>query len=436
MTFHHTTEAKLARAGMVLLVLSPLSLISFTLQSLIALATLAFPLSRQAVGQLDMPSRPDKLLKLLKLILLVYLLTFIGTSLSIAELVYEGKAGLAELLARVGGQQVAMLLGFFQIICGFFMAHRYGDKQLRRAIMIPFIVIICVAAYQLIALATGLPFIGKLVDDRFVGLRPSSLAVEPKYLASYLACIIFYLGFRLFETSFAARSVVCIFLVAALYFFVAAASANGAIIFVLLLALLLLVLPGRWRWSFILLAVLGLQAALLQFDAESLGLRETHKDLITNISAIELSLLDDLIALPVLAWMDNPGKVMVGFGPGLMHFFATQYSQYATWWVGESYIEGNVSFLMYASNFGLLLYLVLLIAITVAAVARVRRPPLNASTATGFFFASSFIAGAVVTGNISVPFFVAIGWIFGSQAAPRPAPALPTYSQVPEGSFS
>jgi hypothetical protein len=433
MILHHTTQAKLARAGMVLLVLSPLSLISFTLQSLIALATLMLPLPRQAGAQIDSATRPDILFKL---ILLVYMLTFMGTSLSIAELVYEGQVGIGDILARAGGQQVALLLGFFQVVSGFFMAQRYGDQHVRRAIMIPFVIIICVAAYQLISLATGLPFIGKLVADRFVGLRPSSLAVEPKYLASYLACIIFYLGFRLFETALAARSVACILLAAALYFFVAASSANGAIIFVLLLALVPFVLPGRWRWTLIVLAVVGVQAALLQLDAESLGLRETHKDLLTNISVIDLSLLDDLIALPLLAWMDNPGKVIVGFGPGLMHFFAAQYADYATWWVAESYIEGNVSFLMYASNFGLLLYLVLLIGIIVAAVAKVRNPPPHVSISTVFFFASAFVAGAVVTGNISVPFFVAIGWIFGSQAALRRAPTLPPYSRIPEGSSS
>jgi hypothetical protein len=419
MRLHASTEAKLARAGMVLLALSPFSLISSTMLSLLALGSLLLPLHAYNTASLDLPG-PKRLLVTMGL---VYALSFIGAGLSLAELLYQGRAGLGAIAARFGGQQIALLLGFFHILCGFFMAQRCSDAQLRRLIMIPALVIIAVAAYQLVSLATGLPFIGKLVDDRFVGLRPSSLAVEPKYLASYLACLIFYLGFRLRETPLAPRVLVGLLLCSCLYFFIAAASANGAMIFVLLIGLLLLVLPARWRWSLIVLALIGVQTILLQIDAESLGLRETHKDLISNLDAVDLTLLDDLIALPVMAWMDNPAKVFTGFGPGLMHFFAADFGRYATWWEGDTYIEGNVSFLMYASNFGLLLYLLLLVGICSAAVARARRPAPATSMSTVFFFASSFIAGAVVTGNISVPFFVAIGWLFGTPRAAPPARA-------------
>lgn len=410
MSLHPTTEFRLARAGMVLLVLSPFSLVSFTLQSLIALASLLLPARRGTQHRIQGAKAWSRLLVWM---LVIGLLSLLGSILSIADLIVSGRAGLVEIIARSTGQQLALGLGFFQVLCGFCMSRHYGDQVVRRAVILPFIVIMCVATYQLIAIAVGLPYLGKFVDDRFVGLRPSSLAVEPKYLAGYLACLIFYLGYRFFETSIKGKFVLGIGFLSALYFFVATASGNGALITVLLLALCLLVLPLRWRLILAVSGLLGLQFVIAGFDVERLGLRETHKDLIANINSIDLSLLDDLIVMPILAWLDNPLKVVLGFGPGLMHFFAAQYTDYATWWTAGTYIEGNVSLLMYASNLGLVLYGLLLILITLNAASLVRRPPPGIRGSTAFFFACSFLAGAVIAGNISVPLFVSIGWILG-----------------------
>lgn len=416
MNISYTIKAKLARAGIVLLALSPFSIVSFTLQSLIALLSLLIPSPHRIVSQVPLAPRIDRILRPM---MLIYLVTLAGTAFSISELIFVDEINIGVILARFGGQQFALVMGFFQVLCGYFLAQYYGETTIRRTIMIPFIIIVCVAGYQYIATATGLPYVGKYVNDRFVGLRPSSLAVEPKYLASYLSCIVFYLGYLFFESTRSPRLAYSLGLIAGLYFFVAAASANGAMIFILLIVLMIFSLPIRWRFAIGALVIISLQAASMRFEAEEFGLRGTHLDLIQNLGAIDLGLLDDLIALPILAWIDNPGKVIFGFGPGLMHFFAARHSDQATWWAGDSYIEGNISLLMYASNFGVVLFGLLLVSITLTAIALVRRPPLGFNTSTSFFFVGTFIAGAVITGNISVPFFISIGWIFGSHVARR-----------------
>lgn len=425
MKLHAITELRLARAGLVLLVLSPFSLVSFTLQSLIALASLALPVRCGAnLG----PQGVQAWNRILVWMLAIYFLSLLGSMFSLADLIESGRASFVEVLARSAGQQVALWLSFFQVLCGFFMARHYTDQVVRRAVIVPFIIIIGLATYQILAIAAGLPFLGKFVDDRFVGLRPSSLAIEPKFLAGYLAFVMFYLGHRFFETSIKCKLFLCIGFLSALYFFLAASSGNGVLIVVMMLLLLLLVMPVKWRLIVLVSGLLGLQFVIGGLDVEGLGLRESHKDLILNMDTFNLSLLDDLIVMPILAWQDNPLKLVLGFGPGMMHFFAAQYADYATWWVPGTYIEGNLSLLMYTSNIGIALYGLLLIRISLHATSLVRRPPPSIQGSTAFFFAGSFLAGAVVAGNISVPFFVSIGWILGARMVRSTRQRLPLVS--------
>jgi len=419
MSSHLTLGALMGRAGVLMLLISPASLLSTVTQVVVALAA-AFPfllIYKQrylsGVASFGVNQKP-----MLACMLIIFLFGMSTSILSMTELISTNEAPMMEVFGRSGGQQLALMLSFLQVVCGYHMAISFSDHALRRVIILSFVVISLVAAYQVVAIKLGLPYVGKFVDDKFVGLRPTSLANEPKYLSGYLACMLYYLFFLFFEARFTGRLWILVALVAALSFFIQAASANGFIA-VFLLAVLLL-LTQRMRWSFLIYAVLtvAIGMALLSvaaIDLDALNLRGTHKDILENISSIDLTLFDDLIALPLLAWMENPWKSFVGFGPGLMHFFARRFIDQATWLTDETYIEGNVSFLMYASNLGVFVYFLLLLFLGRCAIALVRTPPEGTSRSTALFFASVFTAGAIVSGNQSIPLFLAIGWILAKR---------------------
>jgi len=401
-----------------MLLLSPFSLLSTVAQVLIALVVALFSLL--IYKQRNSPYRISKGINVRTLVTamaLIFIWGLIGSMLSIVEL-SSTREQLSKILERAGVQQLAMMVSFIQVICGYYMATLFSDRGMRNAIVLPFILVASVGAYQLLAIKYGLPYIGNFVDDKFIGLRPTSLAKEPKYLSSYLACMFFYLGFLLVDARFEyfKRVWVLMGLLVSLSFFIQAGSANGFITILVLSILLLFVLSAHWRLrTFAILIVAVLVAYYLSdfLDLEALNLRGSHKDILENISNLSLSLFDDLIALPALAWIENPLKMLFGFGPGLMHFFAYRFINIATWLTDETYIEGNVAVLMYASNLGLLLYGLLLLLVGRFAISLVRRPPQGISRSTAFFFAAAFIAGAFVSGTQSIPLFISIGWILG-----------------------
>lgn len=402
-----------------MLLLSPFSLLSTVTQVLIALVVAFFSLL--IYKQRNLPYSIYKGIKIRTLFMgmaLIFIWGLLGSMLSIVELSSTKEVQLSKILERGGVQQFAVMVSFIQVICGYYMATLFSDRGMRKAIVLPFILVASVGAYQLLAIKYGFPYIGNFVDDKFIGLRPTSLAKEPKYLSSYLACMFFYLGFLLVDTRFVyfKRVWVLMGLLVSLSFFIQAGSANGFITILALAILLLFVLGAHWRlrtFTILTITILVAYYLLATLDLEAMNLRGSHKDILGNISNLNLSLFDDLIALPTLAWIENPLKMLLGFGPGLMHFFAYRFINQATWLTDETYIEGNVAFLMYASNLGLLLYGLLLLLIGWFAVSLVRRPPQGISRSTAFFFAAAFIAGAVVSGAQSVPLFISIGWILG-----------------------
>jgi hypothetical protein len=85
----------------------------------------------------------------------------------------------------------------------------------------------------------------------------------------------------------------------------------------------------------------------------------------------------------------------------------------AVWLPGDTYIEGNLSAIMYIPNYGLLVYLFLILYIFRRARQAVRLSEDNADRPIHLYFLSTFVIGAAVSRNNSCPLFLSIGWILG-----------------------
>ncbi|MDO8264241.1 MAG: hypothetical protein Q7T21_13615 [Gallionella sp.] len=409
----------LAMIGLVLLWLTPFSILKNMQIFFVAIVIVSmfrlFAKRPVNCGQLIDVGPLLELKKIRFFLLAVVLYALLGSFISILILLSSGDADIFELAWRFFSQFAALLIYMFTIVCGYHMAVHFDIYRIRQAIYIPFLLMVSICVYQVFSESWGLPYIGNYVVDKFVGLRPSGLAGEPKYLASYLAVVFFFL---LYELK-AGKSRFGQFgyfiklsgLAAAAYFFLAAASGNGFLAFFVLL----LVYFTRLRiWQQLVVGAAMVVILLWlgsQIAAGGLGLRGSHQDIIDNLGNLDLSNLDDLIALPLMAWRDNGWNLLFGFGPGLMHFFARRYMNFATWLTDETYIEGNVSAITFISNFGLVLFATLFVFFAKRSWFTINSQSKLGSFPVNSFFVSSFFVGALVGGNSSIPFFLSLGWI-------------------------
>jgi len=354
---------------------------------------------------------------------LLFLHAIFCSVVSAAILLPSGEVTKSEFFERCGAQLLSLLLAFFQIACGFHMAKYMSTATIRASVYLGFWISIAVSIYQTIAIAYGLPFIGLEVVDSRVGLRPSGLAGEPKTLAAYLVVVLLLL--LIDEQRQKRRKLLSVLMrisgiILAAKYFVGTSSGNGWVSAAILVIVYLFFLSSlRTSLAGI---TLGLLLAIVfvssdQHSLSELQLRENHEAILGNLSNLDLGLFDDLVALPMMAWLDNPLNVLLGFGPGLMHFFANRYLYQAAWLTGESYIDGNVSAIAYISNFGLLIATFLFVHIF-----RKGRKVVKSSTDAGqrpirVFFLASFVVGATVAANVGCPFYISIGYILAISGA-------------------
>jgi uncharacterized integral membrane protein len=116
----------------------------------------------------------------------------------------------------------------------------------------------------------------------------------------------------------------------------------------------------------------------------------------------------------MMAWLGDPLSLLIGFGPGLMHFFASRYMDQATWLTGTTYIEGNVGAIMYISNYGLFVFLALFVYVFRKARQNFSLLGIESDRPIQMYILSSFVLGAAIAGNVSCPFYLSIGWILGT----------------------
>lgn len=400
-------EIFFARAGLVFLFFSPFAILSNEIHLLVAVSCMALPIFKSAFTFMRV-NNVTSISLLLKYMTLIFLYSVVISFVSLADLLLSDEFEFFQVLPRWSMQLISLLVSFFQVICGFYLAQRVQDWALRQAIIFGLSLMLIVAVYQKIAYNFGLPYIGRYVYDLSTGLRPSSLAGEPKYFANYLViCLVFLLfSFKQSSVGFKVFGILAFFV--SFYYFFASSSMNGFISLALVLIFFYVGKLKFWYVSVIFLIALVNSSPTL----DTLGLRQSHLELLSQLGSVRLSNLDDLIHLPILAWLDNPEKLLIGFGPGLLHFFAYQHISKAMWITDDTFIAGNLSVIVFSSNLGLVLFFVLFVGLIRRAWRLRRRIRMANDRGIQAFFIASFITGALIGGNAGIPFYLSIGWLF------------------------
>lgn len=437
----HSLSRTLALTGAAALVLSPFSYVPYILRLLIALlfgVVASHRLQGISAPTEDSPNQVipkgwlPRRIGMAFLLLMIY--AVICSLVSINVLMGHSGTNFGQVLQRSLTQLGSLSFFMFEAICGFHMALWLKPSQLRPLLVYPMLMTLLIALYQSTAIATGLPYIGRYAFDALVGLRPSGLAMEPKYLSSYLAIgatflIVDFIKNRR-QLSKALSFTYLAMSATSAYYFISAASGNGALTLVIIILTYLLAFPTKKKMLFLVLMMAAIVSAYQAIDFDQLPIRSSHKGILENLSALDILMFDDLIFLPALAWMENISSVIFGFGPGLMHFFGAKYAAYATWLTDETYIEGNLSAIMFISNFGLITFALLFIAMLRNSLHTIKRSRSKTWLPFDVWFLLIFMSGAFVSGNISTPIYLSIGWALArshSLRAHRPTARQPTH---------
>ncbi|MBC7489092.1 MAG: hypothetical protein H7240_02845 [Glaciimonas sp.] len=330
--------------------------------------------------------------------------------LSIVSLIDSPQWNIAELVATSLRYSFSMLFSFLEVAAGYYLASHVSFTTVRKIVYGSFALMAFICIYQFLANLLNLPFVGNYVFDRFVGLRPSGLAAEPKNLSVYIVVLAFLLWEDRLEGKWAAAiriGAICI----CVFLFLATSSGNGYVVAMLLMAVRLVMARAWNAIAVTVILTIGTYIFLDRFSLDDLGLRGSHSDLLKSLSDLDLLMFDDLIFLPLLAWRDNILNLLLGFGPGLLHYFAKAYISEATWVTNDVYIKGNISVINYISQFGIVVFSIIFFLVFSKARRLLIVKVQNRDRALDIFFINSFVIGAFISGNISIPFYLSIGWI-------------------------
>lgn len=415
------SHKQLACFGIILLGLNPFSYIANDVRFILSLGVLLFfgnkiksIINTQDQWSLTSISAKFYASKHISVVYVIFAALFIHTFLcgviSIASLLESGSWKLVDLMATSFRQLLSLLFSFLEIVAGYFLAVHISQALLRKVIYGGLMLMSAVCVSQYFAYFWGFPTIGGYVTDPVVGLRPSGLAVEPKFLSVYMAV----LAVLLWDDLKNDRNEKLIRILAIIFcgiIFLATSSGNGFVGLVLLMVVRLSLLRA-WKAFVVIGVVLASTYAFLDlYSVENLGLRSSHLDILQNLSELDLFMFDDLMFLPLLAWKDNLFSLWLGFGSGFLHYFAKVYIANATWVSDETYIKGNISAINFISQFGLAVFLFMFFTIFSKARRLIRAKNQFQYRALDLFFLNSFVLGALISANVSIPFYVSIGWI-------------------------
>ena len=411
----------LALLGYVLLLLTPFSILNNMQLFSISVAIVVFIRLLQPVHFYKSQKSGRKLignLNALQIYLIITIYLVFGSTISIIEILINDKVDENLLLYRTLSQFGALSVYFLMIVCGYEMATHFDHKKIGAAITLPIYLMLFISSYQLLAFAIGYKYIGLYAFDPNVGLRPSGLTGEPKYLSSYLAVAIYFLISDIsVRDRWFPKLVKIIGLTGSIFFFIKTSSGNGVLAIATLTIVTFIRLEKQQKFSLSAVLFAGLLLISSMIDIDDLVLRDSHQLLFDNNASLNIILFDDLIALPLMAWGDNITKLLFGFGPGLMHFFAHRYINYAKWVDDSVFIDGNLGFISYVSNYGLIFFTVIFIFFSIKSFRLIRKSKGTSCFSNTIFFTYCFFVGALVQGNLSIPFYLALGWILGQGLA-------------------
>jgi hypothetical protein len=348
---------------------------------------------------------------------LLFFHAIVCIAISTAILLPRGEAEGMEILDRGGKQLGTLFLSLIQLASGYHLAKYIKVKTIRATILATFWITLVVCGYQIVAEGLGLPYIGTYAVDSNFGLRISGLSGEPKGLSVYLLSVIPLLltsgtGGR--SSRLVPHLPGFIGVGLAVYFFFLTASGNGFLSVGTMIAMYFLAFTTPRKA----LLGIGLLLALLiiapGFELSGFTLRESHRNILENIQNLDLGLFDDLIALPLIAWKEYPLSLLIGFGPGFLHFFSRQYVDQGTWVHPDVFIDGGIGAIKYLSDFGLILGSGLFVYVFLKARRMIGAVGANELRPLKVYFLSVFVLGALTGGNSAIPLFLAAGWILGT----------------------
>ena len=276
---------------------------------------------------------------------------------------------LNETIQRFAMQIFRLILFTLQIYLGFIILKVMNKKLFIKILLYSIVLTVVLALYQNIAFRYNLPMWGlylmdneKLAIDIVAGFRNSALCGEPKYLAVYMAVALFFVK----DISKGKSQIYYypLFLVI-LYVFFKASSANGMMALLLLLIITLYI--DYKKLFYIMLLSTPILATIFVQYYEYIILRPSHLRLIESLinSSLDMSQMDDLVYLPWLSWKEYSFMLPFGFGLGLMHYYAAEFIAQATWFnINKGYIDSNIAIMSYISNFGIILYLLIILFFT------------------------------------------------------------------------
>jgi hypothetical protein len=350
------------------------------------------------------------------LILLLFYI-FVAFVLSIVYIYSHFDYNLTFVINRFETQLIRFVLIMTEVYIGFKILSYLSEKKLIALLFYSLLVTIVLAIYQNIAYKYNLPMWGlffshndKFAIDQVTGFRNNALLGEPKYLSVYMAVSLFML-YDL-STFYIKKIYAYILLALAVFIFLNTSSANGLIAFFILF--LLNIYIKNKKIFFILLLGLPSLTYLFLNNYELFIFRPSHLLLLDALTSgsLNMSMMDDLVFLPYLAWLNYDFMLPFGFGLGLLHFYAANFIDEARWFnLSAGYIDSNVALISYISNFGLILvtlsvlYMLYSVHKNLIFFKELERQMLIK------FSIYSFFVGLLIGGNLTVMMFFSIGLI-------------------------
>lgn len=330
---------------------------------------------------------------------------------------------ISTILKRTLVQYFKHLLIVFELYIGFRLFYYVTPKEFVRLQTTLAVILGLLGLYQIFAEAAGLPswgistFRDEEIGATETGVRPNSLLGEPKYFAAYMA-LCCYLCYLLNFYSLRSKSFLLPTFLMSLFLWYMTQSGNG-ILAALTIVSVSYFLSGV---NFYLKVGLGFFITFGAFyvweNAEQFLVRPSHKLLVTALKQGTFAqftlLLDDLVRLPLMAFAKYTTFVWMGFGLGLLTFYATEFLQFAKWKTA-GWIDSNINLISNISNYGLIFLIFLVYFMTSNFLkARDRKtvsPEVNLTTKYLYY---SFLVGLFVSGRHTALIFLAIGYMMST----------------------
>ncbi|WP_133152836.1 hypothetical protein [Vibrio breoganii] len=183
--------------------------------------------------------------------------------------------------------------------------------------------------------------------DSYLGFRPSGLLGEPKYLSVFIAMALFIN----FKASGFKKAHNVLLSLALIFLFYKTGSGNGILAFILGSIITYSFFTSRQFVIIKALCIFSVILFLAIYFKDYIFVRESHQKILTNI--FDLSYQDDLVKLPIYAWLANLQYVVLGWGYGLIHYFSLEFLPLADWFeLRYGYIDSNIGLISFISNFG------------------------------------------------------------------------------------